>query len=66
MVFMEMSLWVVSAQLTKDGYAVITPSVLQTAGVVLGFAITEATKYKPSTPSVTENECNSAKYMLSL
>lgn len=33
MVLMEMSLWVVSAQLTKGGCTVITPSLLQTAGV---------------------------------
>lgn len=63
MVFMEMSLEVVSAQLTKGRCAVITPSLLQTSGMP---SITEATKYKPSTPNVTNSECHSAKYMLSL
>lgn len=33
MVFMEMSLWVVSAQLTKGGCAVISPFLIETAGV---------------------------------
>lgn len=63
MVFMEMSLEVVSAQLTKGRCAVITPSLFQTSEMP---SITEATKYKPSTPNVTNNEWHSAKYMLSL
>lgn len=57
-VFMEMSLWVESAQLTKGGCAVISPSLLQTAGV--------PSLKLPNTNPVPNNECNCQVHAQSL